>query len=66
MRRYFFDLREGGTLKPDPNGAEFATIDAMREEAAKLLADLARDNVLRNGRTRHETFQSKFAISMDR
>ena len=46
MRRYFFDLREGGILKPDQKGAEFATIDAVREEAAKVLVDSARDNVL--------------------
>lgn len=49
MRRYVFDLREGGTLKPDPNGTEFATIDAVRDEAAKALVDLVRDNVLSNG-----------------
>lgn len=50
MRRYFFDLREGGVLEPDQDGTEFATIDAVQKEAARVLADMARDNILSEGR----------------
>jgi hypothetical protein len=49
MRRYIFDLRERGVLEPDQYGTEFATIDAVQKEAARVLADMARDNNLSKG-----------------
>jgi hypothetical protein len=42
------DVREGDILNPDPIGIEFATMNGVREEAARALGDLARDNVLSN------------------
>jgi hypothetical protein len=50
MRRYFFDVRDGGDVIPDEEGMELSTIDAAQNEATRALADMARDEVrTRNG-----------------
>jgi glycine/D-amino acid oxidase-like deaminating enzyme len=53
MPRYFFDTHDGGTVKDD-TGTEFPDLDAVRKEAMRLLPDIARDEVPRDGD--HRTF----------
>ncbi|UPJ74378.1 hypothetical protein [Bradyrhizobium sp. 187] len=45
MHRYFFDMYDGHEVVPDEEGVEFASLDAVQDEAAHALADLARDEV---------------------
>ena len=42
MPRYFFDVRDGSVTRDDV-GLEFDSIDAARSEAARALAEMARD-----------------------
>jgi uncharacterized protein DUF6894 len=48
MRRYYFDLREGDDLAADDEGLELPSIERVQEEAARSLADMARDAVRKN------------------
>lgn len=41
--RYFFDTRDNGTFIEDDIGIEFANLDAVKDQAAVSLAELARD-----------------------
>ena len=43
MPRYYFDVRDGGKFTEDSEGIVLAGIEAAGEEAARGLADLARD-----------------------
>jgi hypothetical protein len=43
MRRYYFDFRDGGSVVLDDEGVELATLQSVQAEAARALADLARD-----------------------
>ena len=43
MPRYYFDMREGDEIAPDEEGMELSTMEAVEEEAAHTLADMARD-----------------------
>lgn len=45
MPRYYFDVREGDTVASDEEGLELFSIQAVQEEAALSLADMARDAV---------------------
>jgi hypothetical protein len=45
MPRYYFDMREGDEIAPDEEGMELHTIEAVQEEAARTLADMARDAI---------------------
>jgi hypothetical protein len=45
MTIYYFDLRDEDALFPDEEGLEFSSLLAVQEEAAKSLADMARDAV---------------------
>lgn len=45
MTRYYFDIREGDNFAPDEEGLELSTLQAVQEEAARSLADMARDAV---------------------
>ena len=47
--RYYFDLRQGQELAVDEEGKEFATLQKVQEEAARSLADMARDATLTTG-----------------
>jgi hypothetical protein len=49
MKRYYFDLREGDEIFPDEEGLELSTIEKAQEEAARSLADMARDAVRSRG-----------------
>ena len=45
MTRYFFDIREGSQFAPDEEGLDLPSLEAVQEEAARSLADMARDSV---------------------
>ena len=45
MPRYYFDLLEGDLLAVDEEGLELSSLRAVQAEAAKSLADMARDAV---------------------
>jgi hypothetical protein len=45
MTRYYFDIREGSQLAPDEEGLELSSLQKVQEEAARSLADMARDSV---------------------
>jgi hypothetical protein len=49
MRRYYFDIREGDEIIPDEEGLELSTIEKVQEEAARSLADMARDAIRARG-----------------
>jgi hypothetical protein len=53
MPRYYFDLREGDKLMADEEGLELRTVQRVQEEAARSLADMARDTVGR-GLAQHD------------
>jgi hypothetical protein len=46
MPRYFFDLRDGKGTAFDEEGLELASLRAVQAEAAKSVADMARDAVI--------------------
>jgi hypothetical protein len=48
MPRYYFDIRDGDDLAPDEEGLDLPSIERVQEEAARSLADMARDAVRRN------------------
>jgi hypothetical protein len=53
MMRYYFDLRDGDELAPDEEGMELRSMELVQQEAAKTLADIVREAVLRvDGRAR--------------
>jgi hypothetical protein len=45
MTRYYFDLRDGDELTSDEVGLELASFHAAQEEAARSLADMAKDAI---------------------
>jgi hypothetical protein len=45
MKCYYFDLRDGDDLYQDEEGMELPDIASVQEEAARALADMARDSV---------------------
>jgi hypothetical protein len=47
MTQYFFDICNGDQLTADEEGMELPDIEAAQEEAARSLADLARDHIRR-------------------
>lgn len=51
MQRYYFDIREGNDLAVDEEGVELPDVQAAEAEAARSLADMAKDHVL--ARTSH-------------
>ena len=48
MARYYFDLRDGDDLAPDDEGLELSGLARVQEEAARSLADMARDAIRNN------------------
>jgi hypothetical protein len=46
MPRYYFDLRDEQGLARDEEGLELASARAVQAEAAKSVADMARDAIL--------------------
>ncbi|WFU18866.1 hypothetical protein [Bradyrhizobium sp. CB3481] len=78
MPRYYFDIREGDDLAPDEEGLDLPSIELVQEEAARVLADMARDTVRKDrDKAGHEmaievrddhgpVLQVKFTFEMDR
>jgi hypothetical protein len=55
MTRYYFDLEEDGGTAIDEEGLELSTMQRVQEEAARSLADMARDTVAKlDGGTPYE------------
>ena len=48
MKRYFFDIRDGDKVALDEEGMVLPDIQAVQEEAARSLADIAKDAVRRS------------------
>ncbi|KAB1109316.1 hypothetical protein F4V89_27925 [Neorhizobium galegae] len=46
MPRYYFHLRKDGVLEEDPEGTEFATLDAAEEDAVQAVREIVADKVL--------------------
>lgn len=54
MPRYYFDMREEYESVADDEGIELGTLETVHEEAARSLADMARDAIRRrNGAGHH-------------
>ena len=47
MNRYFFDLRDEGGVVADEEGILLPSLEAVQDETARALGDLARDEVRR-------------------
>ena len=45
MAKYYFDLREGGSLVEDDEGQELPDLDAAEREAAEVAAEISRDKL---------------------
>jgi len=45
MRRYFFDIHDGEGVISDEEGMELLNMDAVQDEAANALMDIARSRV---------------------
>ncbi|WP_046861654.1 DUF6894 family protein [Microvirga massiliensis] len=56
MPRFYFDAREGERFAPDETGLEFDNLDAVKNEAACLAAEIARDRLPMND-TREVTIE---------
>jgi hypothetical protein len=48
LMRYYFDLRDGNELTRDEEGLELQSMERVKQEAPKTLADMVRDTVLSN------------------
>jgi hypothetical protein len=78
MRRYFFDFRDGGEVVFDEEGLALPHVEAVVEEAARALGDMARAEIPRtgNGSPRHMAIEvrdvdgpvlhAKFSFEMKR
>jgi hypothetical protein len=47
MARYYFNIRDGNELAPDPEGAEFDTLQKARDEALRSARELLSQRVIR-------------------
>lgn len=53
MTHYYFDVRNGQGLISDEEGMDLPDMTAVEDEAAKSLADFAKDALLREHATDH-------------
>ena len=60
MQRYYFDMRDGNDILPDDEGLELGSLEAVQEEAARSLADMARDAI-----RKHKGTESHREIAID-
>jgi hypothetical protein len=65
MPRYYFDLRDGDEFAVDDEGVELRDIDLVQEEAARSLADMARDAVRRTTRNRDPNHRMAIEVRDD-
>jgi uncharacterized protein YfcZ (UPF0381/DUF406 family) len=54
MKRYYFDVCDGDGLTRDEEGLEFSDVESAQEEAAKALADMAKETGRRAARNPSE------------
>jgi hypothetical protein len=47
MPKYYFHIRDGQDLAPDPEGAEFESLEAARMEAIHSARELVAQRILR-------------------
>ena len=47
MPKYYFHIRDGQDLAPDPEGAEFESLEAARVEAINSARELVAQRILR-------------------
>ena len=77
MARYYFDIREGEEFAPDDEGLDLSTPQAVQEEAARSLADMARDAIRKSSGAENQmaievrdengpVFEVKFTYQIDR
>jgi len=66
MGHYYFDLRDKRGLFPDEEGSECVDLDAVQDEAARSLADLAWDVVHSTHASPIIRRQSKSEMTMGR
>lgn len=57
MARYYFDLRDEDGITPDDEGLELRNLDLVQDEAARSLADMARDAVRVNASSQNMAIQ---------
>lgn len=50
MSRYYFDIHDANGVTEDDEGLELSNIEQVQDEAARSLADMARDAVRSGGR----------------
>ena len=58
MPRFYFDVREGARFSPDSVGLEFDSLDTAEQEAARVAAEISRDQ-LPKGNAREVTIEVK-------
>ena len=58
MPRFYFDVREDGTVIPDEEGLELESLDAAEHEAAVSAAEIGRSQ-LPHGKVREITVEVK-------
>ena len=51
MNRYFFDLHNGNGLTRDDEGVEIASRETIAQEVARILVDVAREELPAGNRT---------------
>jgi hypothetical protein len=51
MTRYYFDVREGGDLSLDDEGYKLGSLKAAWTEAARSIAEMARDKIPADGKS---------------
>lgn len=75
MPRYFFDIDDGSGLTEDETGLEFTTEKALRDEAIRAIAEMAKDELpdgpehrfrvkVRSGRGEY-IFQASLALTSE-
>ncbi len=71
MARYFFDIYDDKEPQIDTDGVEFASLEAVRKEAQRLLPDVARSEIPEDGDrrsfvvvVRDETHHSIYAATL--
>ena len=58
MPRFYFDMREDGTVIPDEEGLELESLDVAKHEAAVSAVDIGRSQ-LPHGKVRETTVEVK-------
>lgn len=57
MSRYYFHVRDGDKLRTDPEGADFRSLDAARDEAIHAAREIMAEKVLKGEVISNECFE---------